>query len=116
MPNQSTMRFTTTLAAVLIVLSGRVLDRTTGQPLPSVRVSASTGQQTKSDAGGHYALRGLRRGSLTLTLESDDVPPQRIEIRVTKPRTQRDLRACSTTLDYRCGTVTPSEGGSSGAG
>lgn len=109
------MRISTTLALVLVVLSGRVLDRTTGQPLPSVRVSTATGERATSDANGRYVLRGLRRGKLTLTLESDDVPPQRVELRIAAPRTNRDLRACSTTLDYRCGTATPSEGGG-GAG
>ncbi len=108
-------RVFSTLAIVLVALSGRVLDRTTGQPLPSVRVTASTGQHATSDANGHYALRGLHRGNVTLTLESADVPPQHVDVRLGTSRAYRDLRACSTTLDYRCGTVTPSDGGG-GAG
>lgn len=110
------MRFESTLALVVIVLSGRVLDRTTGQPLPGVRVSTATGERATTDARGRYALRGVHRGALVLTLESDDVPPQHVEVRVGAPKTQRDLRACSTTLDYNCGTHVPGDGGAPGAG
>lgn len=111
------MRISATLALVLIVLSGRVLDRTTGQPLPGVRVSASSGSSATSDAAGRYVLIGLHGPTVTLTLESDDVPPQRIDVRLKAPRTSRDLRACSTTLDYRCGAPAPSDAsGGGGAG
>lgn len=116
MPNPDIMRFASTLALVLVVLSGRVLDRTTGQPLPNVRITTATGARATSDAKGRYALRGAARGTLVLTLESDDVPPQHVEVRVGGAATHRDLRACSTTLDYTCGTHAPSDGGPQGAG
>ena len=110
------MRFSASLALVLIVLSGRILDRTTGQPLPNVRVTTSSGARATSDVAGRYALRGLRGPSVTVTLESDDVPPQHIDVRLKAPRTLRDLRACSTTLDYRCGAPAPSDASGGGAG
>ena len=110
------MRFTSTLALVLIVLSGRVLDRTTGQPLPGVTITTLAGKHAKTDAKGRYALRGLHLGVLVLTLESDDVPPQRVEVRIRSSKTVRDMRACSTTLDYNCGAKIPSDEGTPGAG
>ena len=90
------------LAAVTFVLSGNVLDRTTGQPLAGVAVSAGNSKAT-TNAAGHYTLRGLRAGKISLVLQSYDVPPQRFEFVLGAAKTQRDFRACSTTLDYNCG-------------
>jgi protocatechuate 3,4-dioxygenase beta subunit len=90
------------------LLSGRVLDRTTGQPLPHVRVSSGTASAT-TDARGRFTLRGLRAGNVNLLLESDDVPAQHATVKVGDGTTRRDLRVCSTTLDYNCSSPdTPS--------
>ena len=105
-----------TLGLVLVVLSGRVLDRTTGQPLPGVTVTTLAGKHAKTDAKGRYTLRGLHFGALVLILESDDVPPQRIEVRIGSSKTLRDVRACSTKLDYNCGAKIPSGEGKPRAG
>jgi protocatechuate 3,4-dioxygenase beta subunit len=94
---------------VVTLLGGRVLDRTTGQPLPDVRVS-TTGASTLTDKNGHYALRGLTPGSYTLTLQSNDVPAYRVRVTLKSGRNERDIRACSTTLDYGCGEA-PAPGG-----
>ncbi len=90
-------------------LSGHVLDRTTGQPLPGVRVTTA-GATASTDKDGRYVLRGLAPGSYTLTLQSDDVPAYRVHITVKAGRNERDVRACSTTLDYGCGEA-PAPGG-----
>jgi hypothetical protein len=96
-------------AAVTLVLSGRVLDLTTGQPLAGVHVRAGRTAAT-SDAHGRYALRGLHAGTVTLVLESDDVPPQQLSVTLGAKATEHDLRACSTTLDYNCSSVQPPSG------
>jgi protocatechuate 3,4-dioxygenase beta subunit len=88
-------------AFALAVLSGRVLDRTTGQGLAHVHVSASAVRVT-TDASGHYILRGLKPGATAVTLESDDVPAQHFTVTVGSGTTAHDFRACSTTLDYSC--------------
>lgn len=92
------------LAAVTLVLSGRVLDRTTGQPLAGVHLQAGRSSAT-TDAHGRYALRGLHAGPVTIVLESDDVLPQQLSVTLGPGSTQHDLRACSTTLDYDCSSV-----------
>jgi hypothetical protein len=85
----------------VVVLSGRVLDRTTGQPLAHVRVGSGRVSAT-TDAAGRFTLRGLHPGRVDLRLESDDVPVQHASVTLGAGTTHRDLRACSTTLDYNC--------------
>ncbi len=98
------------LIAVLVILSGRVLDRTTGQPLSGVSVTSGAARAT-TDALGRFSLRGLRAGATTLTLESSDVPAQHVVVHLGQGTTRRDLRACSTTLDYACGAPSAPGGG-----
>ncbi len=95
-------------ALVLAVLYGRVNDLTTGQPLTGVTVSIGA-HHTRTDADGKYRLSGLTPGSYTLTLHSNDVPPQHHHVRVgaSAAGTKLDLRACSTTLDYGCASGMP---------
>jgi 5-hydroxyisourate hydrolase-like protein (transthyretin family) len=94
------------VAVAAFVLSGHVLDRTTGQPLSGVAVRAGSAK-AKTDGSGHYTLRGLHVGKVTIVLESDDVPPQSFEITLHQAKTQRDFEACSTTLDYSCAPQVP---------
>lgn len=85
----------------LVILAGRVLDRTTGQPLAHVRVSSGHISAT-TDSAGRFMLRGLHPGRADLLLESDDVPAQHATVTLGTGTTYHDLRACSTTLDYNC--------------
>jgi hypothetical protein len=87
---------------MLAVLLGSVADRTTGQPLPGVHVSLGTAHTT-SRADGSFRLSGLKPGRATLSVSSDDVPPQRFPVTIGPATTRADLRVCSTTLDYNCG-------------
>jgi hypothetical protein len=87
---------------MLSVLLGSVADRTTGQPLPGVRVELGAAHAT-SRADGSFRLSGLKAGHATLLVSSDDVPPQRFPVTVGAATTHVDLRVCSTTLDYNCG-------------
>ena len=98
------------LAAAL--LAGHVVDRTTGQGLANVRVTAG-GASTVTDRAGAYALHGVKAGALTITLESDDVPRQTFPVNVRGAKTHFDVRACSTTLDYACAHAFPSGAGAS---
>ncbi len=98
------------LAAAL--LAGHVVDRTTGQGLANVRVTAG-GASTVTDRAGAYALHGVKAGALTITLESDDVPRQTFPVTVRGSKTHLDVRACSTTLDYECAHTFPNDAGAS---
>jgi protocatechuate 3,4-dioxygenase beta subunit len=101
------------IALALVLLSGRVLDRTTGQPLAHVRVSSGHVSAT-TDSRGRFTLRGLQSGRVDLLLESDDVPAQHASVTLGAGTTYRDLHACSTTLDYNCsGPDAPAPGGAS---
>ena len=104
------------IAALSSVLAGRVLDRTTGQPLAHVVVRASSGPRATTDANGRFVLHGLHGRSVRVTLESDDVPEQHVTVPLAaRATTHHDLRACSTTLDYNCGAPVPTSTDGSGA-
>lgn len=90
------------IAFALAVLLGSVADRTTGQPLPGVSVIFGSAHAT-TRADGSFRLVGVKPGHGTLTVESDDVPPQHVPITVGAKPARVDLRVCSTTLDYNCG-------------
>jgi protocatechuate 3,4-dioxygenase beta subunit len=104
------MKFSPLLAAplVLAILTGRVTDATTGQPLANVTIAIGT-HHTTTDAHGKYRLPGLAPGHYTLSASSDDVPPQRRSVTVKQQNapTVLDLVLCSTTLDYGCGGTGP---------
>jgi protocatechuate 3,4-dioxygenase beta subunit len=86
----------------LAVLLGTITDRTTGQPLSGVLVTVGSVHATSHDDGS-YKLSGVAPGRLTLSVSSDDVPPQHFRVTVGSSTTRADLRVCSTTLDYNCG-------------
>lgn len=83
---------------------GTITDRTTGQPLSGVVVNIGSVHATSHD-DGTYKLTGVPPGKTTLTVSSDDVPPQRFPVMVGTATTRADLRVCSTTLDYSCGPL-----------
>ncbi len=96
------MRHAILLAAVAVtVLWGHITDRTTGQPLARVHVRAGD-HAAITDSSGRYILRGLAPGAYTLTLDSNDVPPEHVTVKLRRGANVRDFRACSTTLDYGC--------------
>ena len=101
----------TLVLLALVVLTGRVVDRTTGQPLTAVEVAAKGGvaaAPAKTNDDGHYTLRNLAPGHYTITVSSDDVPPQSFEVVVGAAKTQHfNITACSTTLDYSCAAAVP---------
>ncbi|MBV8638405.1 MAG: DUF2012 domain-containing protein [Candidatus Eremiobacteraeota bacterium] len=101
------------LAAVFAVLSGTITDKTTGQPLQGVTVTATAGAhtlRTKTDAEGHFVLSHVNDGDYALHLSSRDVPAQTVHVRVHGASTHVTLKACSTTLDYSCGAGDSSGG------
>jgi hypothetical protein len=96
------------IAFVLAVFAGRLVDATTGQPLPGVRMvlaGPSTATVT-SDRLGRFSIKGLKAGNYTVTMQGKDVPQQRasVQLRV-NTTTVLDLKICSATLDYHCGDV-----------
>jgi hypothetical protein len=86
----------------LAVLVGNLADRTTGQPLPGVSVSIGAAH-AMSHSDGSFRLTGLRPGHATLSVSSDDVPPQQFPVTIGNASSRVHLRVCSTTLDYNCG-------------
>jgi len=100
--------YTRSLATLLLALatfSGTLLDRTTGQPLTSVHVHAAgpSAADATTDAHGRFTLKSLQPGSYTVTIESNDVPPQTFKVTLAGNRiTVLTMKACSTTLDYHC--------------
>jgi hypothetical protein len=96
---------------VFAAIASRLVDATTGQPMPSIHVilKGPTASATVTDGRGRFAFRNLRPGPYTLTLQSTDVPRQKRSLVLRAGQTfVREIRICSTTLDYSCG------GGSSG--
>jgi len=99
-----------TLALASFTFWGTLLDQTTNQPLTSVRVNA-TGPSTaraSTDSRGKFTLSNLKPGEYTITVQSRDVPQQHFNMRLTRGTT-KTIKACSTTLDYHCGS--PGGGG-----
>ncbi|HTZ53861.1 MAG TPA: carboxypeptidase regulatory-like domain-containing protein [Candidatus Acidoferrum sp.] len=93
------------LALALATFWGTLLDKTTNQPLTAVRVDA-TGPSTargSTDSRGKFTLSNLKPGQYTITVQSKDVPQQSFAYKITRSTTQT-IKACSTTLDYHCGT------------
>lgn len=84
------------------MLIGNLADRTTGQPLAGVHVSLGSAHAI-SRADGSFRLSGLKPGHSTLSVSSDDVPPQGFSVTVGNATSRVNLRVCSTTLDYNCG-------------
>ncbi|MGZ3496598.1 MAG: carboxypeptidase regulatory-like domain-containing protein [Vulcanimicrobiaceae bacterium] len=110
-------RFAGTLAALAIALFvGHVTDKTTGQALSGVTVQAAGEHGTATattDHDGRFEFEHLTPGRYTLTLSSKDVPVQVFHITVTGEPQSVSVKACSTTLDYECGSgsSSPSSGG-----
>jgi hypothetical protein len=100
-----TRRFAACFASNLFafaVLIGTLTDRTTGQPMPGVVVTLGNVRAT-SHADGTFRLNGVKPGHATLSVSSDDVPPQTFPVTVGASTSHVALRVCSTTLDYNCG-------------
>jgi carboxypeptidase family protein len=102
------------VAAAIVVLSGHVTDRTTGQALPGVTIRSGAAH-TVSAASGLYRLR-LSPGFHTLTASSHDVPPQKFSVTVRAAGSRYDFKVCSTTLDFHCGTPDLPNGAGGSAG
>jgi hypothetical protein len=95
-------RIVTVTSLVFAVLIGTISDRTTGQALSGVTVTLGAAHGI-SHTDGTYRLTGVKPGAATLTVSSDDVPPQHIDVTVGPATTRANLTVCSTTLDYNCG-------------
>jgi hypothetical protein len=91
------------LALALVTFWGTLLDQTTHQPLTLVRVHATgpSSSRTTTDTRGRFTLTNLRPGQYTITVQSNDVPRQSFDFKITRS-TSQTIKACSTTLDYHC--------------
>jgi hypothetical protein len=100
--------------AALAILTGTITDKTTGQPLVGVTVTAThAGVQlsAKTNSQGQFVFKRIADGDYALHLSSRDVPPQTMQVKVAGKATHVSLQACSTTLDYRCGSPNMPGGG-----
>ncbi|HET9030091.1 MAG TPA: carboxypeptidase regulatory-like domain-containing protein [Candidatus Aquilonibacter sp.] len=92
-------------ALALVAFSGHIVDATTGQSMPKLSVHATGPSRAAAttDAHGRFLLKGLKPGTYTLRVESDDVPPQEFDMTV-KPGSSATVtfKVCSMTLDYHC--------------
>jgi outer membrane usher protein FimD/PapC len=97
-------RVSAVMALVLVVLSGHITDKTTGQPLVGVHVSVSGPSRATASTGsnGQYVLRNLRPGTYSVTISSNDVPREQRSVTIGTKNTTQDFTVCSTTLDYSC--------------
>src|SRR5580700_11405397 len=93
------------MALILATFAGRLVDVTTGQPLPGVRLvlSGPSTAAVTSDRLGRFSIKGLKAGSYTAIIQGKDVPPQRTSVHLRAGINVLDLRICSATLDYHCG-------------
>jgi hypothetical protein len=102
--------YTRTLVSFVLALatfSGTLLDKTTDQPLTKVHVhAAGTGSAVATtDAHGRFTFKDLAPGTYSINVQSNDVPPQTFTVKLVGNRiTVLTIKACSTTLDYHCGT------------
>ncbi len=94
-------RWSGIFAIALVIVTGSIADRTTGQPLPGVAVAIGSAH-TVSRADGSFRLTVGKAGAAVVSVSSDDVPPQQFNVKVS-PAAHVNLRVCSTTLDYNCG-------------
>ena len=94
-------RWNGAFAIALIIVTGSIADRTTGQPLPGVTVAIGSAH-TVSRADGRFRLSVAKAGAAVVSVSSDDVPPQQFSVNVSRTA-HVNLRVCSTTLDYNCG-------------
>ena len=99
------------LALALVTFSGTLLDRTTNQPLTGVRINAGGPSRAgaSTDSRGKFRLSNLKPGHYTITVQSKDVPEQSFDFTINRS-TSKTIKACSTTLDYRCGAPTGASG------
>ena len=103
--NRSLLAACSALAFTLLL--GQITDKTTGQPLRGVAVSAQSGHTSLhavTDSHGRFRFAGVRPGALMLHYSSDDVPPQSATVNVHGSKQLVGITACSTTLDYSCQT------------
>ena len=94
-------------ALAFTLLVGQITDKTTGQPLRGVRVEIRERRATlhaNTGSDGRFRLAGVTPGTHVLHYSSDDVPPQTLSIVVKGAKQQLRITACSTTLDYSCGS------------
>lgn len=97
-------------AVALTILIGQVTDKTTGQPLVGVQITGTAhgGSRFAATTNEHGLFHmNLPAGRYRFHLSSSDVPPQQRDVVVKGKRQSVTLQACSTTLDYSCGSGGP---------
>ncbi len=95
-----------TVALIVTVLSGRVLDEGNGRVLEGVHVLAQgpTTTEATTDRDGRFALGKLKPGPYTVTAQSDEVPMQLFHTTLAPAHTTYlEMKVCSTRYDAHCG-------------
>jgi hypothetical protein len=99
------IRSLTAAAFVLAVFAAQITDKTTGQRMPGLTVTADGPSHAsgKTDRAGLIRFRGLKPGSYTIRISSSDVTPQSVHVTVKAGNSAVvPIKVCSMTLDYQC--------------
>jgi len=98
-------KFAVTAALTLPVLSGRIVDRTTGQPMFGVHVTitGAANATTITNRVGRYTLRNLRPGRYRIAVRGKGMPTVRRRITLSNKNAVANFVVCSVALDYSCG-------------
>ncbi|MGC8484651.1 MAG: carboxypeptidase-like regulatory domain-containing protein [Candidatus Baltobacteraceae bacterium] len=88
----------------LAVLVGRITDRTTGQPLAGLEITATgpSRARTQTDSEGRYTFRSLHPGHYSLEIRGKGVPLVQKYVYVSASKTTENITVCNVALDYSC--------------
>ena len=88
----------------LAVLVGRITDRTTGQPLAGLEITADgpIRARARTDADGRYIFRSLRPGHYLIDVHGKGVPTVAKHIVLHDGKVTENITVCNVALDYSC--------------
>ncbi len=91
-------------ALALVILVGRITDRTTGQSLAGLEITANgpSHARARTDADGRYIFRSLRPGRYLIDVRGKGVPTVAKHIVLHDGKVTENITVCNVALDYSC--------------